>query len=165
MAARRRTSRSFSLALLMLESIRLGARYRMYFPVEMVLMVKALVTYEGVGYLMDPDFDVAEVSQRHVYGIFRSQMSPARLLRQGLRSAPDMVEALVRLPILVSEGLRILEQQTRRPKQRALSGARGTMFGGACLIAGAILAGLQGPWFVWLPLFVLGLLIPLRGKE
>jgi len=154
-----------SLALLMLESVQLGARFRMYFPVEMVLMVKALITYEGVGYLMDPDFNVAGVSQRHVYRIFRSQMSPARLLRQGLRNAPDMVEALVRLPVLVSEGLRILEQQTRRPKQRALAGARGTMFGGACLISGAILAGLNGPWFAWAPLFVLGLLIPLRGRE
>jgi len=39
----------FSLALLILECIQLGARYRLYFPIEMVLMVKALVTYEGVG--------------------------------------------------------------------------------------------------------------------
>ncbi len=131
-----------SLALLMLESVQLGARFRMYFPVEMVLMVKALITYEGVGYLMDPSFDVAKVSQRHVYKIFRSQLSPARLLQEGIRNAPDMVEALVRLPILVSEGLRILEQQTRRPRQRPLAGARGTVFGGACLISGAILAGL-----------------------
>ena len=56
----------FSLALLILECIQLGARYHLYFPVEMVLMVKALVTYEGVGYLLDPDFNVAEVSERHI---------------------------------------------------------------------------------------------------
>ena len=125
-----RRSASFeelSLALLMLESVQLGARYRMYFPVEMVLMVKALITYEGVGYLMDNKFDVAEVSQRHVYRIFRSQLSPMRLVREGLRGAPEIMEAVVRLPLLVSETLRILEQQTRRPPQTPLAGIRGTI--------------------------------------
>lgn len=163
-----RRSASFeelSLALLMLESVQLGARYRMYFPVEMVLMVKALITYEGVGYLMDKSFDVAEVSQRHVYRIFRSQLSPMRLVREGLRGAPEIMEAVVRLPLLVSETLRILEQQTRRPPRSALGGIRGTIFGGFCLVSGAILAAFEGPWYVWAGLFVIGLLIPLRKGE
>ncbi len=151
-----------SLALLMLESVQLGARYHMYYPVEMVLMVKALITYEGVGYMMNPEFDVAEVSERHVYRIFRTQLSPASLLQQGLRAAPDMVDALVRLPQLVSEGLRILEQQTRRPPEKPLAGLRGTLFGGFALVSGAILAAFDGPWPVWGLLIVLGLLLPLR---
>ncbi len=96
----------FSLALLILECIQLGARYHLYFPVEMVLMVKALVTYEGVGYLLDPDFNVAEVSVRHVGRIFRQEYSPARLLKEGLRVAPDIFDAALKLPLLVSEGLR-----------------------------------------------------------
>lgn len=151
-----------SLAMLMLESVQLGARFHMYYPVEMVLMVKALITYEGVGYLMNPKFNVAEVSERHVYRIFRSQLSPASLIQQGLRAAPDMVDAFVRLPVLVSEGLRILEQQTRRPPERPLGGIRGTLFGGFALVSGAILAAFGGPWPVWSLLIVIGLLIPLR---
>ncbi len=151
-----------SLAMLMLHSVQLGARYRMYYPVELVLMVKALITYEGVGYMMDPSFDVAEVSERHLYRIFRSRLSPASLFQQGLRAAPDLVEALVRMPQLVTEGLRILEQQTRRRPERPLTGIRGTLFGGFALVSGAILVAFEGPWPVAIALIVLGLVVPLR---
>ena len=82
----------------------------MYFPVEMVLMVKALVTFEGVGQMLMPGFDVAEVSQKHVNGIFLHQFSPLRLAKESLRGAPELIDALVKAPMLVTEGLRVLEQ-------------------------------------------------------
>jgi ubiquinone biosynthesis protein len=156
---------NFSLALLILEATRLGARYRLYFPVEMVLMVKALVTYEGVGYLLDKDFNVAEVSQRHIGRIFRHQYSPRRLLREAQRVGPKLFDAATKLPILVSESLRILEQRTRRQPERPLRGTRATIFGGFCLVSGAILAAFEGPWVVSVTLLVLGLLLSLRKGE
>jgi ubiquinone biosynthesis protein len=57
-----------SIAQLILESVGLGGKYRVFFPVEMTLMVKALVTFEGVGRMLQPDLDVAEISRRHVAG-------------------------------------------------------------------------------------------------
>ncbi len=156
------TFRDFSLALLILEAIQLGARYQLYFPVEMVLMVKALVTYEGVGYLLDPEFNVAKVSERHVSRIFRHQYAPAQLFREAVRSAPAVVDALTKMPLLVTEGLRVLENQARREPEPALSGMRATLLGGFCLVAGAILIVADGPWVVSLLLLVLGLALPLR---
>ena len=156
------TFKEYSLALLILDATRLGARYRMYFPVEMVLMVKALVTYEGVGYLLDERFNVVEVSQRHVRRIFRHRFSPRQLLREGTRVAPDLVEAVARIPLLVSESLRYLEQRTRRPPESPLRGTRATLFGGFCLVAGAILIALDGPWPLWVVLLAAGILLPLR---
>jgi ubiquinone biosynthesis protein len=155
----------FSLALLILECIQLGARYHLYFPVEMVLMVKALVTFEGVGYLLDPDFNVAEVSERHIRLIFRQEYSPARLLKEGLRVAPDIFDAALKLPLLVSEGLTMIEERTRRKPQRPLTGVRATLYGGACMVAGAILIGLEGPWLLAALLFTVGVLLPLRRGE
>ncbi len=156
------TFKEYSLALLILDATRLGARYRMYFPVEMVLMVKALVTYEGVGYLLDEDFNVVEVTQRHVRRIFRHRFSPRHLIREGTRIAPDIVEAVARVPLLVSESLRYLEQRTRRPPESPLRGTRATLFGGFCLVAGAILVALDGPWPLWVVLLAVGILLPLR---
>jgi ubiquinone biosynthesis protein len=156
------TFEEFSLALLMLEAVQLGARYQLYFPVEMVLMVKALVTYEGVGYLLDPDFNVAEVSQRHVNRIFRSQFSPLRLLREGLRGTPELLDAVGKVPILMNEALRSLELQSRRRPDGPLEGVRATLFGGAGLIAGAIVLASGGPWPVWVGLLSLGVLLSLR---
>ncbi len=152
----------FSLAKLVLESLRLGARYRIYFPAEMVLLVKALLTYEGLGFMLDPQFNVAEVSQRHVGLIMRHQLSPMRLLREAARSVPDLFDTLVKLPTLVSEGLRLLEREARRQPEPALAGLRATLLGGACLISGAVLAAVQGPWPAWSGLMLLGIFIALR---
>jgi len=156
------TMEEFSLAYLVLACIAQGVHYQMYFPVEMVMMAKALVTYEGVGYALDPSCNVLELSKRHVSRIFEQQLSPLRLVREGLRSAPDIAEALAQLPMLVTEGLRLLESHTHRPPESPLAGLRATLFGGFCLVAGAILAAVDGPPIVWTLLLALGLLVPLR---
>jgi ubiquinone biosynthesis protein len=156
------TFEEFSLALLILESIRLGARYRVYFPVEMVLLIKALVTYEGVGYLLNPDFNVAELSERHITNVFRQFFNPVRLLREGMRGAPDLVDALIKLPSLVSETLRLLEKQARQKPENPLAGLRATLFGSSCLMSGVILLAVEGPWAVSVVLMFIGLLVSLR---
>ncbi len=154
--------RDFSLAQLILRSVNLGAQHHMYFPVEMVLMVKALVTFEGVGQILKPGLDVASVSQVHANKLFLDQFNPAHILRQGLRGAPELLDAITKAPMLITEGLRLLEQTTRRPPENPFAGLRGTIFGGFCLVAGAILAGAHGPWPVWATLFALGLGAALR---
>ncbi len=152
----------FSLAQLILESVSRAAQYRIYFPVELALMVKALVTFEGVGHIMKPGFDVAEVSQTHINRIFLRQFSPLRLAREGLRGAPELVDALVKAPMLVTEGLRLLESQTRRPSENPFTGIRGTIFGGFCLLAGAILLSSGSPWYWAGLLFIIGVLLAVR---
>jgi len=152
----------FSLAQLILESVSRAAQYRIYFPVELALMVKALVTFEGVGHIMKPGFDVAEVSQTHINRIFLRQFSPLRLAREGLRGAPELVDALVKAPMLVTEGLRLLEIQTRRPSENPFAGIRGTIFGGFCLLAGAILLSSGASWYWAGLLFIVGVLMAVR---
>ena len=153
---------SFSLAQLVLESVTRGARYSMYFPVELVLMVKALITFEGVGNVLLPGFDVAEVSRRHIRRVFLEQFSPFRMIREELRSAPDLVDALVKLPTLVTEGVRVLERSTRAPAEHPLSGVRGTLLAGFCLVAGAILLAFGAAWPVWGTLFGASFILAFR---
>jgi ubiquinone biosynthesis protein len=156
------TFKDFSLGRLVLESLTRGARYRMYFPVELVLMVKALITFEGVGHVLLPGFDVAEVSRRHIREIFLLQFSPWRVLQEELRGAPDLMDALVKVPLLVTEGVRVLEKSTKRAPENPFAGVRGTLMAGFCLVAGAILMAFGGPWPLWAGLFALAPLLGLR---
>ncbi len=156
--------RDFSLAQLILYSVNLGAQHAMYFPVEMVLMVKALVTFEGVGQILKPGLDVAAVSQAHARRIFLDQFNPLTLAREGMQALPELLEAVSKAPTLITEGLRLLEQTTRRSPENPFAGLRGTIFGGFCLLAGAVLAGARGPWPIWLGLFLLGGAVALHRK-
>ena len=156
------TFEDFSLARLVLESLTRGARYRMYFPVELVLMVKALITFEAVGHMLLPGFDVAKVSRRHIRDVFIGQFSPVRFLQEELRSAPDLADALARAPLLITEGLRVLERSTQRPTPQPLAGVRGTLFAGFALVAGAIVMAFHGPWPLWVALFLITPLVAFR---
>jgi ubiquinone biosynthesis protein len=162
---RRATFQEFSLAQLVLESVSRSAQFRMYFPVELVLMIKALVTFEAVGHMLLPAFDVAAVSQPHITRIFLGQFSPLRLVREGLRGAPEIVDALVKAPLLITEGLRVLERTTHQPPENPFSGVRGTLFAGFCLVAGAILAAFGKPVYFWAPLFVIALVLALHKER
>jgi len=151
-----------SLAQLIMESVSLGGTYRMYFPVELVLMTKALVTFEGVGQALLPGFDVAKVSQKHVSRLFRHQFNPMAVLKESLKGAPELVDLIIRSPALAAEGLRFVEQKMRAPSSNPFAPLRTALLSGSSLIAGTIAAAVGGPWFLWTPLFILALLLGLR---
>jgi ubiquinone biosynthesis protein len=155
----------FSVAQLILESVGLGARFAVFFPVEMTLMVKALVTFEGVGRTLDPQLDVAGVSREHVEKIFRQTFSPVRLTRELMRSAPEMMDLAVQLPGLLSAGFRVASDALeRRPSGNALAGLRGSIFAGALVVAGVLAYVQHGPWWLWAALWAVATAMVLRGK-
>jgi ubiquinone biosynthesis protein len=154
----------FSLGQLILQCLARGAAHGMYFPVELVLMVKALVTFEGVGNVLLPGFDVAEVSRKHIRALFLDQFSPLRLISEGLQGVPELVDALVKIPLLITDGLRALERFARQPKDPPLSGMGSVLLAGACLIAGAVALGSRSPWPVWSGLFLSAFLLAIRRK-
>ncbi|WP_457653596.1 ABC1 kinase family protein [Rhodocaloribacter sp.] len=159
------TSGDFSIAQMILESINFGVKYRVYFPVEMTLMVKALVTFEGVGRLLDPNLDVAEASRKHVSRIFREQFGPRALTQALVRSSPEMIDLAVQLPQLLSASFRHMEHRLDgTPKKDPLAGLRSSILAGSCIIAGVMAAVLGGPWFLWSALFTLALVLVFFGK-
>lgn len=161
--ARAANFENFSLAQLIMQSVSMGGKYRMYFPMEMVLMVKALVTFEGVGNLLKPGFDVAVVSKKHISKLFIQQFNPLALIKESLRGAPEVVDALVKAPLLITKGLRYLEQQTDQPTTSPFGELRATLLAGACVIAGAMVLVFDKPsWPVYSSLFALALYLALK---
>jgi len=153
-----------SIAQLILESVGLGGRYRVFFPVEMTLMVKALVTFEGVGRLLDPQLDVAGVSQKHVSRIFQQQFDPRLLVKQMLRGSPEMVDLAIRLPQLLSAGFKFADEHLNSPPQNPLSGIKGSILAAACIIGGVLAAIQHASPLLWGGMFVLAVVLSLFGK-
>lgn len=154
-----------SVAQLILESVGLGGKYKVFFPVEMTLMVKALVTYEGVGRTLDPNLDIAAVSRKHVARIFRKHFSPDVLFGTLMSNAPEMLDLMVQSPQLLSSGFRFLEEAINdRAPSNPLAGLRSSIIAGSCIVGGVLALIQGGPIALWVTLFVLGFLLSIFGK-
>ncbi len=156
----------FSIAQLILESVGLGGRYRMFFPVEMTLMVKALITFEGVGRILDPHLDVTALSRRHITRVFRGHMNPTALTRELLRGVPELLDVAVELPRLLTSGVALLEDAAARraPRGDPFPGLRGAVLAAACLLGGVLALVSHGPLLLSVALFVCALLFALFAR-
>ena len=160
------THGQFSLAQLIMESLTLGGRFRIYYPMEMTLMVKALVTFEGVGLMLNPKLNIPEISYKHIREIYIRQYHPSRLWEQFVRGMPELLDVAMRTPQILSDLLNHVDYTLNHQEpQNPLAGLRSGMFGGACIV-GAVLAYVQGASpFLWVPLFLAGFGLFIFGKS
>ncbi len=149
----------FSLGQLILESITTAARYNIQYPGEIILMVKALITLEGVGNVLAPGIDIAAAARGHVQRLLYGNLDIRRLIRDGVVVLPEVVEFLYRGPFLLNEALRNVEQQMKRTRENPLSVLRPTIFGSFALLSGAIVAAFGGPVWMWASLMAAGFLV------
>jgi ubiquinone biosynthesis protein len=153
----------FSLAQVILQSVLLAGQYRIQYPSEIILMVKALVTLEGAGNLLQPGIDIVEVSRRDVRRLLIEQFNPVSIMRASLLVVPELVDILNRSPLVLTEGLKHFESNLRNPTSNRLSGLRMTILAGSCILAAAVLYAASAPWPLWTGLFVMAVVWILRG--
>ncbi len=110
----------FSLAQLILQSVALAGQYHIQYPGEIILMVKALITLEGVGNVLAPGINVAEAARKDVQGILLSQLNLVKFFKDSLLVLPDVLDILNRSPLVISEALQFLESQLKSPSENAL---------------------------------------------
>jgi ubiquinone biosynthesis protein len=154
--------KDFSLAQVILQSTLMAGHYNIQYPGEIILMVKALVTIEGVGYIFDPEINIPTAARKHVSSILLQEFNPVNLVRESALVLPEMVDVLRKSPLILTEGIQVLESNLKRSPPGPLDGVRATLLAGFCLVAGALVLGFNGPWYVWAGLFLVGLLLALR---
>jgi ubiquinone biosynthesis protein len=95
--------RDLSIGGLLHDALAVMHRYRLQFPVDLMLLARAFVTTEGVGRQLDPSFKLIEQARPLVVEILRDRFSPSavaagvselgRELGQALQSVPrDLVQ-------------------------------------------------------------------------
>jgi ubiquinone biosynthesis protein len=156
--------KDFSLAQVILQSVLMAGHYQIQYPGEIILMVKALVTIEGVGHIFDPEIDIPFASRKHVRYSLLQEFNPVTLVRDSALVLPEMVDVLRKSPLILTEGMRALESSLKRPTPGPMNGVRGTLLAGFCVVAaGALILAFNGPWYAWAILFVLAFLLAIRS--
>jgi ubiquinone biosynthesis protein len=155
--------KDFSLAQVILQSVLMAGHYQIQYPGEIILMVKALVTIEGVGHIFDPEIDIPYAARKHVRYILLQEFNPLTVIRDSALVLPEMVDVLRKSPLILAEGMKVLESSLKRPPPGPLNGVRSTLLAGFCLLAGAFILAFNGPWYAWAGLFLIALILAIRS--
>lgn len=156
---------SYSMGRLIYESTRLGADYHMYFPIETILMVKAIVTFEGVGNVIMPGVDIAKLSRKHMRRLLIKGINPIELFRQTVQNAPEFIDMLSKSPHLLVEVTRRAETELNKKRQDKTLAVTRTLLSGFFFLGGCVfLAAKQSPVF-YVPLFGLSLISFIGSKN
>ena len=89
------------------EVIKLFVAYKLKMPPNLYLLVKALVSIEGVGRVLDPDFNMVKHMEPFAKKLLKARLSPRRLAKDTYLAATELSLLLRDLP---SEIRDIIEQ-------------------------------------------------------
>ena len=96
------------------EILSLLSRHRMVLPPDIFLMIKAVSEVEGIGLMLDPDFDITERAAPFVRRIRLERFEPSRIASEVVCTGGEMLHTLATLP----GDLHGLLKQTREGKMK-----------------------------------------------
>jgi ubiquinone biosynthesis protein len=129
-----------------LQSILLAGQYRITYPGEMILMIKALLTVEGVANTLEPGFDILKASRGHVQALLLQQFNPLTTLRTSLLVVPELIDVMNRSPLVLTEGLKHFESNLKKSPDNSVERLQTTVLVGFGILAAAVLFAASAPW-------------------
>ncbi len=78
------------------------AKYRIILPSNFTLLLKSLITIEGVGLELDPDFNIVEVAKPFVNKMLQERYNPRHLFKEALTTLGEFNKSLMLIPKLIS---------------------------------------------------------------
>ena len=83
---------------LLRKTLELIARHRLVFPPDIFLMIKGLTAAEGLGLMLDPDFDMAATAEPFVVRVKADRLKAARILSDVREYGWGLIELIKELP-------------------------------------------------------------------
>ncbi len=78
--------------------VRVMKKYKVYFKEDQYLLAKTIITYEGVGKSLDPDFNVIESLKPYVTKLVKKIYSPKTLLKEFGEYNQNLAEFFIHFP-------------------------------------------------------------------
>ncbi|MFO0909567.1 MAG: AarF/ABC1/UbiB kinase family protein [Isosphaeraceae bacterium] len=101
---------NIDLAVLLKELISFIRTHHLHIPPDLVLLIRSLVTIDGVGRALDPHFDIAKEVMPFLRQLTLQRFSPWRVLNQTLRTAEDAQRAAMLLPDVLVQSLESIKR-------------------------------------------------------
>jgi len=92
--------------------LELITHHKLRLPPDIFLMVKALAQVEGLGLVLDPDFDMTEKAEPFIKRLKLKRLSPKRVMGDFLDSGGELIQLLKEIP----GELRDITKQLRQGK-------------------------------------------------
>ncbi|WP_027339702.1 ABC1 kinase family protein [Halonatronum saccharophilum] len=91
-------------------------KYKIRLPIEFILLVKSLITIEGVVSTINPKFDILEVAKPFVHKLIKRRLNPKRLLLNFVDDLDNFTKNLKDLPEGINHLLRMIEDDNLKIK-------------------------------------------------
>lgn len=144
--------------------ITISRKYSLKLPANMVLLVKSIITVEGLAKEIDPKFNLVDAAKPFLKRIYSDRLKPKNLAKRFLKSSSDLRKFIIDLPKRSSEimmlvkdgdrGVRTIEYDIRnltgeleRSSTKVLLGLLVTAF----VIASALIYTVDQPEFYGFP--------------
>ncbi len=101
---------AIDLSLLLRDLVGFIRAHHLAIPSDLVLLIRALVTIEGVGRTLDPHFDIAAQVRPFFRELTAKRFSPRRLLAQTARTAEDLQRIATLLPDVLGQSLESIKR-------------------------------------------------------
>jgi ubiquinone biosynthesis protein len=109
-----RSLKSVNMGVLLNQMVSLVVKHRLKIPPNFYLLSKALITIEGVGRVLDPDFDMVKHTEPFAKKLLKERLNPLKLTKDFYLSAIDLSILLRDLPAETREILaQIKEGKTK----------------------------------------------------
>ena len=94
----------------LIEATKVAAKYNIRVPGDWMLVFRAIVTMEGMGRLLDPNFDMIAMGETLIQDLIKIQTSPKRLKHEAFTMSKDFIALLEMLPRNIRWALKKLAQ-------------------------------------------------------
>ncbi len=114
--------KNIDMSKLLSEVFTIVAKYKIILPSNFTLLLKSLITIEGVGLEIDPDFNIFETAKPFVNKMLRERYNPQHLLKTAVSTLQEFNKSVVLIPKLLNG----LYQRTKIDSMKIDFDTRGT---------------------------------------
>lgn len=104
------TLQELDLGRLLQQLIEMAGKHRLRIPADLVMMIKAMATVEGLGLMLDPEFDMISAARPYVRRLVTDRMRPGRIAKDLYASSAELFQLAKEIP----KGLRDLLVMAKR---------------------------------------------------